>query len=73
MDTSHLDAIFQRLDRERERAELEPTPAGKSFRRHNIEQIERELSSELKFLGIKPVEAMPITDADLLKALTDNT
>lgn len=71
MDTSHLDSIFKRLDNERERADLEPTLAGKAFRNHNIKQIERELAAELEFLGIKMPARTPMTKEQEDKLLKD--
>lgn len=71
MDTSHLDSIFNHLDRERERADLEPTLAGKAFRHHNIKQIERELAAELEFLGIKMPTRTPMTEEQEDRLLND--
>lgn len=64
-DTSHLDAIIERLTRERQRLDEATTDQDRAFRQRQIAQAERELAAEYEFLGINP----PQSDADILAAL----
>jgi len=72
-DTSHLDAILQRLDHERERW-LNSRGKEREYREVQIAQINKELEAECKFLGydwyLKPdAEIDNMTDNELMEAL----
>jgi hypothetical protein len=53
-DYTHLEALWIRLSHERDRLAREKTESGKVIRRVWVQQIEREIADEEKFLGIEP-------------------
>lgn len=55
MDLSHLEAIEDRLRRERARLDAATTSNERKFRQREIGFAERELAAEHKFLGIPPL------------------
>lgn len=68
--SEHLDALKLRLFHERKRLEV----AGIGTREHTIramwvEQIEKEIAGEYKFLGIEPEPANTMTDDEILAEL----
>lgn len=72
-DTSHLDAILQRLSREQERM-LNSKGREREYREVLVAQINRELESECKLLGFKAytdsdTELNTMTDDELMEAL----
>lgn len=70
-DTSHINALELRLFHEREYHRQETTESGKALRAVWISQIEKEIASERRFLGIP--ESSPelnISDEDLLAELS---
>ena len=64
-DTTHLDAILERLSRERQRLEDATTDQERAFRQQQVTQAEKELAAEYEFLGMTP----PASDADILAEL----
>ena len=69
-DFSHLDAISQRLFRERARLANATTAKERAFCEHEIMMNERELAAEYKFLGVEPMTLADVMDDDLLAELT---
>lgn len=68
-DTSHLVALHDGLARERERLASATTEAERALRRVWIEQREREIASELAFLGMDSAPLPELSDDDLLREL----
>lgn len=70
-DFSHLNAIQDRLFREKSRLATAKTEADRAFRTRQIEQAEKELAAEYKFLGIAPssVDETEMSDEELLAEL----
>ncbi len=68
---SHLDALHTRLGHESTRWSTAKTDREREARRVTVAGIEREIQSELKFLGfgtLTPAE-LAMTDAELLAEL----
>ncbi len=71
-DHTHLDALGVRLSHERSRLAREKTEDGKTMRHMWVQQIEREIAQEKKFLCIEPISCdADMTDDELLAALTE--
>lgn len=70
-DFSHLDALQNRLARETVRLANATNANEKSFREREIASCRKEIESEYKFLGIKPLtmEEILMSDDELLKEL----
>lgn len=70
-DLTHLEAIQQRINRERDRWARAMTDYEASFRLREIAAAEKELAAEYKFLGIAPLtmEDILMSDDELLAAL----
>ena len=68
-DTSHLVAIHERLHRERQRLTEARTESEIAVRSVWVSQAEKELASEMAFLGMDPTPTEPMTDTDLLAEL----
>lgn len=64
MDLSHLDALLERRRRLQAAAVSE-------FTQVQLNQCEKEIRDEYKFLGIPEPESIDISDADLLAALLE--
>ncbi len=69
MNLEHLDALRSRLARERERLALSKTPHESALRQVYVNQCEREIEGEMRFLGLASV-SNSISDDDLLAELT---
>ena len=69
MDLAHLDAIRDRLAREKLRLAEASTEKEKTFRTVQVHQAEKELANEYAFLGIEPTPSVDLTDDELLKEL----
>ena len=67
-DTSHLVAIYERLERERARLKAATTSREAEFRAVQITQAEKEIEAEYKFLGMTPTAELPEMSADDLMA-----
>lgn len=67
-DTSHLVALQERLSRERIRLAQANTAAEKAQRQVWVDQAERELAGELKFLGLQDLPQAGNIDDDTLLA-----
>lgn len=70
-DLSHLDAIIQRLSREQGRLDNAKTTDEREMRTVWLAGIKKEMASEYKFLGIKPLtmEQILMSDDELLTQL----
>jgi hypothetical protein len=69
-DLSHLNAIQERLSHERMRLAASATPFERTFREVQVSQIEKELASERRFLGLPEDGPLPdMTDDELLAEL----
>ncbi len=69
-DLSHLDALNLRLSHERARLVASKTKSERQLRVVWVAGIEREIASEMAFLGIsEPVDDCTMTDEELLAAL----
>lgn len=69
MNTDHLNALELGLSNERVRLANAKTDQERALRQVWIAQTEREIQSELEFLGLTPVGLDDMSDADLLLAL----
>lgn len=70
-DTSHLVAIYERLERERSRLKAATTCREAEFRARQIKSAEKELEDEYKFLGMTPTNELPqLSDDELLAELS---
>ncbi len=71
MDFSHLDALTDRLFREKGRLASAKNASEAAFRQREIAACEREIAGEYKFLGIKPLslDEILMSDDELLAAL----
>lgn len=69
-DTSHLAAIMDRMDRERQRMNQATSTREREFRAHQVRMAEKELEAEYKFLGMTTTADLPkLTDDELLAEL----
>jgi hypothetical protein len=68
-DFSHLSALEYRLSHERSRLATALTTREKEMRAVYVAQIEREITSERAFLGLRNAPAEEMTDDELLAAL----
>jgi hypothetical protein len=64
---NHLNALQESLSREQERLVNAKNQNEIDFRKHRIAMVEKEISSEYKFLGMEKIAAM--SDDELLAAL----
>jgi len=70
-DTSHLVAIYERLQREKARLSAATTSCEVDFRSREVKAAEKELEAEYRFLGMTPTAMLDeISDDDLLSELT---
>lgn len=71
IDLSHLEAIQQRINRERDRWARAMTDHEASFRLREIAAAQKELDAEYKFLGVVPltIDEILTSDDELLTAL----
>ena len=70
-DFSHLDAIQERIARETQRRDASHNAQVRAFRQMQIDQAEKELAAEYKFLGIEPVTIGELSDDELLAELNE--
>ena len=70
-DFSHLDAIQERIHREKSRLAAAGTENERAFRAREVKAAEKELAAEYKFLGIEPVslDEILLSDDELLAEL----
>jgi hypothetical protein len=68
IDTSHLSALEVNLSNERNRLQAAKTDKEKQIRQVWVNQIQKEIAEEIKFLQINPV-SLEISDDDLLNEL----
>ena len=70
-DLTHLDAIRDRLRREKERLARTTCQQDQEFRERLVAQAERELAAEYKFLGLGPIDGplLDMSDDELLAEL----
>ena len=68
IDTSHLSALEVNLSNERNRLQTAKTEKEKQIRQVWVNQIQKEIAEEIKFLQINPV-SLEISDDDLLNEL----
>ena len=68
-DTSHLVALHEGLARERERLSSARNERERIMRQVWIAQREREIASELAFLGMDSAPLPAMTDDELLREL----
>jgi multidrug resistance efflux pump len=68
-DYSHLHALEQGLSHERERLARATAPAERRIRQTWIDQREREIAAERRFLGLPAESVETMTDDELLAAL----
>ena len=72
MDTSHLVAIYERLERERARLKAATTSRDAEFRACQIAQAEKELEAEYRFLGMTPTAELPeVSDDEIFRELSN--
>jgi hypothetical protein len=70
MDTTHLVALHESLDREKQRLAEATSDKERAFREHCICQKKKEIAQEYKFLNMTPDEELPdISNEDLLAEL----
>ena len=71
-DYSHLDALQSRLGHERARWNAAKTDAERESRRVTVAGVEREIESELEFLGFGKLtpDELAMSDDELLAELT---
>jgi hypothetical protein len=67
-DYTHLDALINRLLREKDRLLNARSTKEIAFRNHQIAMCEKEIAGEMKFLGLDEIYD-DISDDDLLKEL----
>ncbi len=58
IDYSHLNALEERLVRERARLYNSKTPCERELRQVWVDGVEKEIASERKFLGLPAVDTM---------------
>lgn len=69
-DFSHLNAIQDRISREKSRVATAKTEAERAFRVRQVEAAEKELAAEYKFLGIsQTADDVDMSDEELLAEL----
>lgn len=68
IDTSHLNAIENRLHNETMRLAAAKTERERAFRQREIVSAERELAAERKFLGLPTEEELPKMSIDEILA-----
>lgn len=71
-DFSHLNAIQERLMREKDRLAAAKTEKERAFRRRQIAMAEKEEAAEYKLLGITPISTDDVSDDDLMGELEGN-
>ncbi len=72
-DTTHLVAIHERLAREKAKAAQAKTASTKLYWQTRVDQTQRELDGELKFLGLDTADtpAASLSDDELLGQLLE--
>ena len=63
-DHSHLMALMKNLSNERERLKFATRDSEIALRKVWVAQLEREIASEEKLLGIEPVEIISLADLE---------
>lgn len=69
-DRSHLNALELRLSHERERLAAEKRADRRKLRAVWVAQIEREIESERRFLGLNNEAVIEMSDDELLAELS---
>jgi len=64
LDLSHLHALMDGLSRKRQSLSNAKTPREREIRQVHVNQAEREIAGERKFLGLPPEEVLPEMSID---------
>ena len=67
----HLNALELRLSNEKIRLHNSTKKSERDLRKFWVEQVEKEIKSEYKFLGMALNDCPAISDEDLLKELSE--